>query len=138
MPGKIESGRWYSIRIELAGPRVRGYLDGKLVQEVVRPSPPRIYAVASRTSDGKEIILKLVNAGAVPRKTRFDLQGIGSVAATGRAIVMTTKDGSAENSFAQPRRVAPVESVVTGLGKTFTRILPARSITVLRLSVTPR
>jgi hypothetical protein len=81
MPGKIESGRWYSIRIELAGPRVRGYLDGKLVQEVVRPSPPRIYAVASRTQDGKELILKLVNAGAVPRKTAIDLQGLGPVAA---------------------------------------------------------
>jgi alpha-L-arabinofuranosidase len=138
VPGKVETGRWYSIRVELTGPRIRGYLDGKLVQEVVRPSPPRIYAVSSRTSDGKEIILKLVNAGTVPRKTRFDLQGLGSVAPTGRAIVMTTKDGSAENSFAQPRRVAPVESVVTGIGKTFTRILPARSITVLRVSVTPR
>ena len=136
VPGKVETGRWYSIRIELAGPRIRCYLDGTLVQEVVRPSPPRIYAVASRTEDSKQLILKLVNTGTVPRKTTFDLKGVASVGTTGQAIVMTAKDGNEENSFESPRHVAPVESVVTGIGKAFTRILPARSITVLRLSVT--
>jgi alpha-L-arabinofuranosidase len=135
VPGKVETGRWYDIRIELAGPRIRCSLDGMLAQEVVRPSPRRIYAVASRTQDGKEIILKLVNAGTVPRKTTIDLKGVMSVAPTGRAMVMTAQDGHDENSFEHPRHVAPVESVVTGMGKTFTRTLPARSITVLRLSV---
>jgi alpha-L-arabinofuranosidase len=48
---------------------------------------------------------------------------------------MTTKDGNAENSFERPRRVAPVESVWTGMGTHFTRTLPARSISVVRLSV---
>ena len=27
VPGKVETGRWYNIRIELAGPRIRCYLD---------------------------------------------------------------------------------------------------------------
>jgi alpha-L-arabinofuranosidase len=134
VPGKVETGRWYSIRIELAGPRIRCYLDGKLIQEVIRPSPPRLYAVASRTQDGKEIILKLVNAGAVARKTTFDLKGVNSVSPKGLAIVMTAKSGNDENSFQQPRHVAPVESVWTEMGTSFTRTLPARSITVLRLS----
>ena len=135
VPGKVETGRWYSIRIELAGPRIGCFLDGKLTQEVVRPSPQRIYAVASRTQDRKEIILKLVNAGSVARKTRFDLKGVGSVAPKARAIVMTAKDGTDENSFEQPRHVAPVESVSTGIAKNFTRTLPARSIAVLRVQV---
>jgi alpha-L-arabinofuranosidase len=135
VPGKVETGRWYSIRIELAGPRIRCLLDGALIQEVVRPNPQSLYAVASRTRDGKEIIFKLVNAGAVPRKTTFDLKGVRSVAPKGRAIVMTSREGNDENSFERPRHVAPEESVVTGIGKSFTRTLPARSITVLRLSV---
>ena len=137
VPGKVETGRWYSIRIELSGPRIRCSLDGKLIQEVVRPSPPRLYAVASRSQDSKEIILKLVNVGTTARKTTFDLEGPSSVARKGRAIVMTSEAASDENSFAQPRHVAPVESVLTGIGKHFTRTLPARSITVLRLPVTP-
>jgi alpha-L-arabinofuranosidase len=135
LPGKVETGHWYGIRVELAGPRIRCLLDGKLVQEVVRPSPPRLYAVASRTQDSKEIILKLVNAGTVARKIRFDLKGVSSVAPEARAIVMTAKDGTDENSFEQPRHVAPVKSVFTGVGQSFTRTLPARSITVLRVQV---
>jgi len=135
LPGKVETGHWYGIRVELAGPRIRCLLDGKLVQEVVRPSPPRLYAVASRTQDSKEIILKLVNAGTVACKIRFDLKGVSSVAPKARAIVMTAKDGTDENSFEQPRHVAPVKSVFTGVGQSFTRTLPARSITVLRVQV---
>ena len=137
VPGSVETGRWYSIRIELQGPRIRCYLDGKLIQEVVRPSPPALYAVASRTHDGKQIILKLVNTGTVPRRVTFELKGVGSVAPKGRAIVMTSRDEKDENSFEQPRHVAPKESVVTGIAKNFARTLPARSITVLRLSVRP-
>jgi alpha-L-arabinofuranosidase len=135
LPGKVETGHWYGIRVELAGPRIRCLLDGKLVQEVVRPSPPRLYAVASRTQDSKEIILNLVNAGTVACKIRFDLKGVSSVAPKARAIVMTAKDGTDENSFEQPRHVAPVKSVFTGVGQSFTRTLPARSITVLRVQV---
>lgn len=135
LPGKVETGRWYGIRIELAGPRIRCYLDGKLVQEVVRPSPPRLYAVASRTQDGKEIILKLVNTGTVPRNTRVDLTGVVSVAPRGRATVLTSSNENDENSFERPLHVVPVESVLRGIGKSFTRTLPARSIVVLRLSV---
>jgi alpha-L-arabinofuranosidase len=31
--GKIENGKWYDIRIELSGDRVKAYLDGKLVHD---------------------------------------------------------------------------------------------------------
>jgi hypothetical protein len=34
--GKIETGRWYDIRVELQGPTVKCYLDGKLVQQATR------------------------------------------------------------------------------------------------------
>jgi hypothetical protein len=36
VPGKIETGRWYDIRIELQGPTVKAYLDGQLVQQATR------------------------------------------------------------------------------------------------------
>lgn len=34
--GRIESDRWYDIRIEIRGPKVKAYLDGELVQEARR------------------------------------------------------------------------------------------------------
>jgi hypothetical protein len=36
VPGSIETGRWYDIRIELKGPRVQCFLDGKLMQSGTR------------------------------------------------------------------------------------------------------
>ena len=32
--GSIENGRWYDIRIELRGPRIRCYLDGELIHDI--------------------------------------------------------------------------------------------------------
>ena len=34
--GKVDTNRWYDIRIELQGPTVKAYLDGKLVQQARR------------------------------------------------------------------------------------------------------
>lgn len=34
VPGHVETGRWYDVRIELPGPRIRRHLDGKLIHDV--------------------------------------------------------------------------------------------------------
>jgi Domain of Unknown Function (DUF1080) len=36
VPGHIETGRWYDIRVEVKGPTAKGYLDDKLVLETAR------------------------------------------------------------------------------------------------------
>jgi hypothetical protein len=38
VPGTIETGRWYDLKVELSGGTVRTYLDSKLVQTASRPS----------------------------------------------------------------------------------------------------
>ena len=38
MNGSIETGRWYDIKVEVKGPGVKCYLDGKLVQEAKKPA----------------------------------------------------------------------------------------------------
>ena len=38
VPAKIETGRWYDIKIELSGNTVRAFLDGKLIQTATKPS----------------------------------------------------------------------------------------------------
>lgn len=39
IPGHIENGRWYDVRIELDGPHIRCYLDNELIEDVRYPSP---------------------------------------------------------------------------------------------------
>jgi hypothetical protein len=34
--GKIETGRWYDVKIEVQGSTVKAYLDGKLIQQAIR------------------------------------------------------------------------------------------------------
>jgi len=37
VPGKIETDRWYDIRIELSNTQIKCYLDGKLIHDVTYP-----------------------------------------------------------------------------------------------------
>jgi alpha-L-arabinofuranosidase len=138
IPGTIEANRWYEVRIELSGPRVRCYLDGKLLQEVVRTNPKRLFAVAGRTRDGKEMILKVVNSAAEPLATTIHLNGVQSAGPDAQAWVMQSDSLEDENSFEHPLRVAPVETKLHGLlSPTFEHAFPARSITVIRIPVVP-
>ncbi len=61
--GRIETGRWYDIKVEIEGPRVRCYLDGKLVHDAVRRSFPTAFVTAGRADRDDALIVKVVNAG---------------------------------------------------------------------------
>jgi alpha-L-arabinofuranosidase len=48
-------------------------------------------------------------------------------------VTTVTAPLTAANSFAQPRRVAPITATVSGLGRRFDYRFPAYSVTVIRL-----
>jgi alpha-L-arabinofuranosidase len=133
VPGRIETGRWYDIRIELDGPAVRCYLDGKLIQEARRTPTRALYAVASRDDRSGEVILKVVNPSSRPVETAVALNGVGRVDPNASAIVLTADTPDAENSLAQPERVTPTRSTLRVSGPEFTHRFPAHSLTILRL-----
>jgi alpha-N-arabinofuranosidase len=54
---------------------------------------------------------------------------------TAKLIRMSAATTAATNSITDPKRVVPVESVVKGVGKEFTRTVPGYSIDVLELGV---
>ncbi|HUJ71361.1 MAG TPA: alpha-L-arabinofuranosidase C-terminal domain-containing protein, partial [Verrucomicrobiae bacterium] len=135
VPGRIETGRWYDIRVELKGPFLRCYLDDKLVYDVVRVAPKSLFAVAGLTNKG-EIILKMVNAGRQPQPVTVQLRGAGRVSSTGKAIVLSSDDPMDENSFDEPTKISPKEETITDAAATFTRTLPGYSVTVLKLQTT--
>jgi alpha-L-arabinofuranosidase len=134
VPGRIETGRWYDLRIELQGEKIRCYLDGKLIQEAVQTptavSP--VYAVASRASASGEVLLKLVNASASRVATHIDLEGIGKLQPTATALVLSG-DPADENSVDEPAKVVPVTETVEHVSPRFLYTLPAQSAVILRL-----
>jgi alpha-L-arabinofuranosidase len=131
--GRIETGRWYDIKIELQGTHIRCYLDGKLIHDVEDVGPVALYAVAGRVSKSGEIILKVVNMSAAPQDTQVSLEGTGRIASEGSEVVLTSNNAEDENSLDQPTKVAPVERRLTGLGQKFTYVFPPHSASVLRL-----
>jgi len=131
--GKIETGRWYDIRIELKGRSVKCYLDGKLIQEAEYSEPQPIYAVASRDTAAGEVILKVVNVSAEPYKVDIRLAGVKSVDSTGKVIELTSASPADENSLDEPTKVAPKTRKIGNVKPTFDRVFPAYSVTILRL-----
>jgi alpha-L-arabinofuranosidase len=133
--GKIETGRWYDIRIETQGQRIRCFLDGKLVHDVNYGSSSPVYAVAGQA--GGEVILKVVNAAAAPQETVIKLRGAGKVERKGAAIVLTSEKPADENSLAEPMKVAPVTRTIDNVAAEFRHTFPPNSVTILRLKAAP-
>ncbi len=133
VPGAIEVNRWYDIKVELAGGRVRCYLDGKLIHDLAGQGLRSMYAVAGLSQATGEVILKVVNAAGAPAETEIELGGATSVARKARAVVLTSASPDDENSFAEPQKVAPREETIANAGPAFRHTFPAYSVTVLRL-----
>jgi alpha-L-arabinofuranosidase len=135
IPGTIETGRWYDVRLEIRGTSVKGWLDGKLVQEAASLRPPLKSLAASATRDDKsgDIVLKVVNGSASPLETEIDLQGTGQLSAAGKAIVLTSDRATDENTFDQPTKVSPKTEPFAIAGNRFTCSFPANSFTLLRI-----
>jgi alpha-L-arabinofuranosidase len=95
-----------------------------------------VYSSAALGEGAREAIVKLVNPGADSRDAVITL--VGS-APSGEATAITLSgEGAAENSLAQPVRVAPATERFVVSGASVTRTLPPRSLTVLRVPLASR
>ncbi len=131
--GSIETGRWYDIKVEVAGDTVKCYLDGQLIRTATQTTPKNLYGVAGRDEKTGEIILKIVNTAPQALETRVALGGLKARGLHGTATVLSGSDPLAENSLVEPRKIAPCGAKMKTDGPTFTRVFPAHSVTVLRL-----
>ena len=132
----VETGRWYDIRIEVQGRRIRCFLDEKLITEAVdTPSgaPDPLYATASRDEKTGNVILKVVNVSGSAQTLQIDLKGIQKLSG-GTALVLAGQPGDV-NTVDTPQKVAPKTVKLTATTPAFTHTFPPYSISVLRLKV---
>ena len=135
VPGRIETGRWYDIRIELKSRNIKCYLDDKLVHDASSPSVTPLYASASRVKNAGEVILKVVNTAKSEIATDVKLNGIAAVRGPAQAIVLTSQNSTDENSLAEPTKVVPITKTIAVSGPRFEHVFPGNSVTVIRLTV---
>jgi alpha-L-arabinofuranosidase len=135
VPGRIETGRWYDIRIELAGPRVKCYLDGQLIHDAVPPMLRSLYASASQTRTAREVILKVVNVSRTDQPAEIVLNGARIVRPGSKVTVLTSAKPTDENTLENPKAVAPVTKPLSANSTEFHHVFPGNSVSVMRLKV---
>jgi len=92
-----------------------------------------LYASATHDDSAGEIIIKVVNPGDAASGAQINLHGLAGVNPEAREIVLGSGNLQDENSMANPRAVAPVESDFSIAGTSFTHSFQPHSMTVLRI-----
>jgi alpha-L-arabinofuranosidase len=133
-PGKIETGRWYAIKIQLDGERVKVWVDNEPLFDQVIPNPkiPRAYLVAGLDQKAGEIVVKAVNPFAEPMPVELNLTGMKVSAQKATRITLAGQPGDV-NSLENPLAVAPKEDTVEIADSASTVTLAPYSLTVLRI-----
>ena len=134
VPGHIETGRWYDIRVEVQDQNIKCYLDGKLIHDFNQAGLPSLFASATQDQKSGQMILKVVNGNEKALDTEISLQGAKELAGTGQEIVLSSENPADENTLAQPTKVTPKTQPLTVAGPNFRRTFPGNSVTVLRIA----
>ncbi|MFO0891791.1 MAG: alpha-L-arabinofuranosidase C-terminal domain-containing protein [Isosphaeraceae bacterium] len=132
VPGSIETGRWYDIRVELEGPRIRCFLDGKLVHDATPPPMRSLFASATLAKGSGTVILKVVNASTEPLATDIRVEGASKLSGPAAAVVLTSASPADENTLEDPTRVAPSSRSLPVSGNAIQHTFPGNSVTVIR------
>lgn len=136
---RAETGRWYDLRIEVRGGHAKCFIDNKLVTEandIPAPPPPQpMYVGAGYVNGTREVVIKVVNYSGEAIDTTLNLNGVKTVAATGKAIVLSGQPRDV-NSLAEPTKVSPKEEVIQDASPKIRRTFPAYSFTLLRVGAT--
>ncbi|WPO77864.1 alpha-L-arabinofuranosidase C-terminal domain-containing protein [Flavobacterium sp. KACC 22761] len=93
-----------------------------------------LYASAVKDSNTKEIILKLVNTSSAKQELSVDLKG-EKLASAGKIITLSSPNLQDENTFANPKKIYPIEGEYKLKNQKVEITLSAYSLTVLKLKL---
>ena len=128
----VENNKWYDVKIVVKPEQVTVSVDGKDVLSVRPQGSTRQFCQTGYDTKSGELIVKVVNGTDQPYTRTFNIAGAGTVTPQGKVITLSG-DANAENSFEQPKLIAPVESTYAKFGKQFTYEFKPMSYTILRI-----
>jgi len=138
-PSQIETGRWYDIRVDVRGKRVKCSLDGRVIHDLAYVSDESVrslYACASHDANTGDLILKVVNANGDNVDTAIHLKGLSEPSHKAETIVLTSSKPTDENSLEQPDKVSPKTQEMNLNSPDFHLVFPGNSFTVFRIGQT--
>lgn len=134
-PTKLESGKWYKIRlVGSEGHSLKCYVDEVLVAEVDLPDiiNGRLQAYGGYDREKGEIVMKVVN-GTEQEMTADVTLNATNISSTGTVTTLSASSLSEENSLDNPTKISPVESTFDGFGGNFTYTFKPCSFTIFRV-----
>jgi len=131
--GKIETGRWYDVRVEVDGDSVSCFLDNQLIAAARMKSSASegIFQNAALDEATGEMVVKLVNTGRVSTTAQIRMSNFPVKQA--RLIRLSSERGNDENTLDHPTNIYPVDADCTVNGNTIEIDLPAYSLNILRI-----
>lgn len=137
-PLRIESGRWYSLKLVCRNGVVEGYIDGELYcsYDFGTGTTGRIAAHAGYDDEAGEIVLKVVNAEGNPLTLDLNVNAEG-LEPEGVATVMSAASLWDENSFSVPDFISPESRRIEGVATKMHYTFEPYSLTVMRLRGVP-
>jgi alpha-L-arabinofuranosidase len=137
----VETGKWYDLRLEVAGHHVKCYADDQLISEATDQAEQvrtPLLASACYAKAAGDVIVKVVNLGSDTVDATINLRGAGAVKANGGKAIVLAGHPLDENTIDQPTLVAPKEEPLTDAAASFHRAFPPHSLTLLRVPATPQ
>jgi alpha-L-arabinofuranosidase len=131
--GQIETNRWYDVKVELAGRRIRCYLDGQLIHDAEAPDQQKLFAVAGQETTTGDLLIKAINSSAESIPATLNLRGIDRISPQAQVTELTSAALADNNSLEEPAKVVPVESTIRPTSPNFQHTFPPYSLTILRL-----
>ncbi len=130
--GRIETDRWYDIKMVREGKTLSAYLDGKLIEQIDDVAVPNFAAVAGIDEKKNEIILKVVNGSSQERAVKLNFEGMK---ANSKASGFVLGGGGLieENSFDQPAKFAPRKFDLPQIQPNSVVKFAPNSLTILRI-----
>jgi alpha-L-arabinofuranosidase len=131
--GRVETGRWYDIRIELMGGTVKAYLDDQLIHSAKAGSARQLYAAAGLDRSAQELVIEIVNPTNRACDVAIDLEGYAAGSPEAKLTRLTADSPDRENSLNDQERVVPRDSTISDVAATFTHTVPPNTLDVLRI-----
>jgi alpha-L-arabinofuranosidase len=131
--GRVESGCWYDITLQVAGDSVKAWLDDKLVFNTVLKHDDTKGVFSSATIDDTtgELIVKVVNTSDVATTAILNMKNFMPKSA--RVVRLAANDGMEENTLNTPTNIHPIEQLLSPEKGRVLLDVPPYSLNIVRI-----
>jgi alpha-L-arabinofuranosidase len=131
--GKVETGRWYDITLQMAGDSVKCWLDDDLVFDTVLKGDvtPGVFSSATIDDSAGELIVKVVNTQDKGTTARLNVSKFPVRSA--QVIRLSANDGMDENTLEHPTLIHPTTHELSPEGNSLEVEIPANSLNIIRI-----